>query len=83
MTQSKLMTKRPTEWGMGCWGGGRFYLADFERGAILFSRNKVNKFNPLSANCTKWSNTLEQFSGNGRQDHFVGLVLKRLMDIDF
>ena len=36
-------------------------------------------FNPLSANPTKWLNTLKQF------DHFVGLALKglRLIQYDF
>ena len=40
--------------------------------------------NPLSANPTKWSNTLKLFVGNTRQivlsvfDHFVGLALKGL-----
>ena len=40
--------------------------------------------NPLSANPTKWSNTLKQFVGNLPKnclrvfDHFVGLALKRL-----
>ena len=39
-------------------------------------------FNPLSANFTKWSNTLKQFVGNlptnclSVFDHFVGLTLK-------
>ena len=41
-------------------------------------------FNPLSANFTKWSNTLKQFVGNlpttwvSVFGHFVGLVLKGL-----
>ena len=41
--------------------------------------------NPLSANPTKWSNTLKQFVGNlptnclSAFDHFVGLVLKGFM----
>ena len=41
-------------------------------------------FNPLSANSTKWSNTLKQFVGNlptnclSVFDHFVGLALKGL-----
>ena len=40
-------------------------------------------FNPLSANPTKWSNTLKQFVGKLTNclsvfDHFVGLVLKEL-----
>ena len=40
--------------------------------------------NPLSANFTKWSNTLKQFVGNlvtnclSRFGHFVGLALKGL-----
>ena len=41
--------------------------------------------NPLSANPTKWSNTLKQFVGNlptnclSVFDHFVGLALKGLI----
>ena len=35
-------------------------------------------FNPLSANPTKWSNTLKQFVGKFEFDHFVGLALKGL-----
>ena len=41
-------------------------------------------FNPLSANSTKWSNTLKHFVGNlptnclSVFDHFVGLALKGL-----
>ena len=44
------------------------------------------KLNPLSANFTKWSNTLKQFVGNlptnclSVFDHFVGLALKRLKE---
>ena len=40
--------------------------------------------NPLSANPTKWSNTLKQFVGKSRQivwsvsNHFMELVLKGL-----
>ena len=42
-------------------------------------------FNPLSANFTKWSDTLKQFVSKlpticlSVFDHFVGLVLKVLM----
>ena len=42
------------------------------------------KLNPLSANPTKWSNTLKQFVGKlptnclSEFDHFVGLALKVL-----
>ena len=44
----------------------------------------ITKFNALSANPTKWSNTLKQFVGNlptnclSVFDHFVKLALKRL-----
>ena len=44
----------------------------------------ANKFNPLSANFTKWSNTFKQFVGKLSTnclsvfDHFVGLGLKGL-----
>ena len=42
------------------------------------------KNNPLSANPTKWSNTLKQFVGNLPNclsvfDHFMGLALKGLI----
>ena len=43
---------------------------------------KLFVFNPLSANPTKWSNTLKQFVGKLQIvcvfDHFVGLALKGL-----
>ena len=45
---------------------------------------RSNKLNPLSANFTKWSNTLKQFVGKLQMncftvfDHFVGLALKGL-----
>ena len=44
--------------------------------------------NPLSANPTKWSNTLKQFVGRLAAnclsvfDHFVGLALKELSNIE-
>ena len=44
----------------------------------------TNWVNPLSANPTKWSNTLKQFVGRSRRilwvcfDYFVGLALKGL-----
>ena len=47
--------------------------------------NFVNYFHPLSANFTKWSNTLKQFLGKLATnclsvfDHFVGLALKGLI----
>ena len=43
-------------------------------------------FNPLTANITKWLNTLKQFVGKLPMnclsvfDHFVGLALKGLSD---
>ena len=46
-------------------------------------------FNPLSANPTKWSNTLKQFVANLSTnclsvfDHFVKLALKGLKNYDF
>ena len=53
----------------------------------LFWRTSANGcfFNPLSANPTKWSNTLKQFVGKlamnclSRFDHFVKLALKGLI----
>ena len=44
----------------------------------------MNVINPLSANPTKWSNTLKQFVSNlptnclSVSDHFVGLALNGL-----
>ena len=40
----------------------------------------THKFNPLSSNPTKWSNTLKLFAGNLPSvfDHFVGLALQGL-----
>ena len=49
---------------------------------------KLAFINPLSANFTKWSNTLKQFVDKlptnclNVFDHYVGLALKRLSDID-
>ena len=46
--------------------------------------NNLINVKPLSANITKWSNTIKQFFGNlpmnclNVLDHFVGLALKRL-----
>ena len=46
--------------------------------------NHASHLNPLSANITKWSNTLKQFIGKFPMnflsvfDHFVGLALKGL-----
>ena len=53
---------------------------------VLYSKydTRYSSFNPLSANPTKWSNTLKQFVGNlptnclSVFDHFVGLALKGL-----
>ena len=51
---------------------------------ILMIMNE-KAFNPLSANPTKWSNTLKQFVGKLPSnclsvfDHFVGMVLKGLI----
>ena len=56
--------------------------------SIVFGLDDANyqiaTFNPLSANFTKWSNTLKQFTSHlptkclSVFDHFVGLVLKGL-----
>ena len=48
------------------------------------NQNILSHFNPLSANPTKWSNTLKQFVGNlptnclSVFDHFMNLALKGL-----
>ena len=53
---------------------------------ILCTKNVHFTFNPLSANLTKWPNTLKQFVGKlptnclSVFDHFVGLALKGLMN---
>ena len=50
----------------------------------IYDPNLCNLVNPLSANFTKWSNTLEQFVSNlptnclSVFDYFVGLALKGL-----
>ena len=49
-------------------------------------KDRFPKFNPLSANFPKWSNTLKQFVGNlptislSVFDRFVGLTLKGLIE---
>ena len=54
----------------------------FENGQINITHEKVNR---LSANPTKWSNTLKEFIGNlptrclSVFDNFVGWALKRLI----
>ena len=59
------------------------YLAGFYLFMICWFRLSAD-VNPLSANPTKWSNTLKQFVGNLPMnylsvfDHFVGLALKVL-----
>ena len=51
---------------------------------IFYFASHAKSLNPLSANLTKWSNTLKQFVGNlptnclSMFDHFVGLALKWL-----
>ena len=56
----------------------RFWYGYFQKSEILY------KLNPLSANFTKWSNTLKQFVGKlptsclSVFDYFVGLALKGL-----
>ena len=75
---------------------GRFFLTDYpirltKRVIAQIHNYKDNDesfstptVNPLSANPTKWSNTLKQFVGNlptnclSVFDHFVGLALKGL-----
>ena len=61
-------------WGKSSWNGLGVYSIKYA----------WNCFNPLSANFTKWSNTLKQFVGNLPTNclsvfhHFVGLALKGL-----
>ena len=55
----------------------------------LYRDNELAVFNPLSANPTKWSNTLKQFVGNLPAncltvfDHLVILALKGLKTLNF
>ena len=65
------------------WNGGRFYQT--VKGISFNYWKTVSKvINPLSANFTKWSNTLKQFVGKlatnclSVLDRFVGLALKEL-----
>ena len=50
-------------------------------------KHSSKQLNPLSANATKWSNTLKQFVGKlpmnylSLFDHFVGLALKGLIEL--
>ena len=61
-----------------------FYYSQKISKSLLFLEkcDKSIAFNPLSANLTKWSNTLKQFVGNlttnclSVSDHFVKLALK-------
>ena len=56
----------------------------FENDRFVDLLQKYFCFNPLSANLTKWPNTLKQFVGNLPTNclsvfgHFVNLALKRL-----
>ena len=53
--------------------------------SVICKRFCLLSVNPLSANPTKWSNTLKQFVGYLSKncismfDHFVGLTLKGLI----
>ena len=69
------------------------YLGPYQTSMVHIYENsqtiKVNSLNSLSANFTKWSNTLKQFVGNLPTNclslfgHFVGLALKGLTSIPF
>ena len=54
-----------------------------------FITSYILSINPLSANPTKWSNTLKQFVGKlptnclSKSDHFVGLTYKGLNCCEF
>ena len=70
------------------WCQSRFmwYKQKFKNKKI---KTLVAAINPLSANFTKWSNTLKQFVGKlptnclSVFDHFVGLALKGLTTIKY
>ena len=59
-------------------------LTPWDMTCVVNNQMKYLDINPLSANFTKWSNTLKQFVGKlptnclSVFDHFVGLALKRL-----
>ena len=65
------------------------FLSFWERhlAILAVSYKIINTLNPLSANPTKWSNTLKQFVGKlptnclSVFDHFVRLALKGLKNI--
>ena len=65
-----------------------FMLQFFLVSIFSFNVNVNTSLNPLSANFTKWSNTLKQFVGNlptnclSVFDHFVGLALKGLSSFE-
>ena len=59
-------------------------LCNNVRKVQIESTREVNvPLNPLSANLTKWLNTLKQFVGNclSAFDYFVGLALKGLTNL--
>ena len=62
-----------------------FFSGLIEKDSSMPKENSYEDLNPLSANPTKWSNTLKQFAGNlpttcfSVFDHFVKLLLKGLI----
>ena len=50
-----------------CFSEGRYQALDLFKNTIEFSTKIVNFVNLLSANPTKWSNTLKQFVGKSRR----------------
>ena len=84
----RLGSKYPCESRELCFTVNHLRVAYFENhSAIFISRinENIDKAIPLSANPTKWSNTLKQFVGNLPTnylrvfDHFVILALKGLL----
>ena len=62
-------------WG---YGSASYSFSNFLSLIVIMSRRQFASY-PLSANPTKWSNTLKQFVGNlSVFDHFVKLMLKGL-----
>ena len=71
----------------------RFWASECSKFIFIFYENRwwfiedIEYFNPLSANPTKWPNTLKQFVGNlptnclSAFDHFLKLVLKGLTQV--
>ena len=68
-----------------CWNNKKMTMTKSSKSLqVLFIHLQDLRLNPLSANPTKWSNTVKQFVGNlptnclNVFDHFMKLALKGL-----